>query len=119
MSDNSNTENSMEDPSSQSSFSLMILPTSFEQYIVKYGDISRNCVAASLDGNIWKIKVEIGDEITSPEQVVVILEAMKTEINIEAGEENVGLRVVQFGYGVKEGTTVKAGDPLVLFGVNT
>ena len=72
-------------------------------------------VVSSLDGVVWKLKVEIGDVIASPDQVVVVLEAMKTEINVEAGEENVGLKVVRLGHGVKEGATVKAGNPLVLF----
>ena len=72
-------------------------------------------VASSLDGNVWKINVEVGESISSADQVVMVLEAMKTEITVEAGEENVGLNVLGFGQGVREGASVKAGDPLVVF----
>ena len=70
-------------------------------------------IASSLDGNIWKVKVKIGEKISSADQVVMILEAMKTEINIEAGEEAIGLTVVGLARGVREGASVRAGDPLV------
>lgn len=39
---------------------------------------------------------------------------MKTEINVEAGEENVGRTVMGFGQGVVEGAAVNAGDVLVI-----
>ena len=71
--------------------------------------------SASLSGAVWKIKTNLDEVITSPDQVVVILEAMKTEINVTAGEENVGLKVVGFAKGVKEGAIVQAGDKLVFF----
>ena len=44
---------------------------------------------------------------------MIILEAMKTEINVPAGEENVGKVVRRLGKGVREGASVQAGDPLV------
>ena len=53
--------------------------------------------------------------VTAPDQVLLILEAMKTEINVLAGEENVGLKVSGFAKGIREGTTVQAGDKLVFF----
>ncbi len=70
-------------------------------------------VVASLSGSIWKFQVMLGDVIQAAEQVVVILEAMKTEVNIEAGEENVGLTVKWFA---QEGATVSPGDVRVVFG---
>ncbi|KAH9850513.1 urea carboxylase [Lenzites betulinus] len=79
------------------------------------GDESGACVASSLTAHIWKIKCAPGDVVNSAEQVLVILEAMKTEVNIEAGEEHVGRRVKGFGRGVREGGSVSAGDPLVYF----
>lgn len=51
----------------------------------------------------------------SAEEVLVVLEAMKTEIGVEAGEENVGRTVKAFGSGVRPGALVKAGDVLVVF----
>lgn len=74
-----------------------------------------NFVCASLSGSVWKITAGTGDTISSAEQVVVILEAMKTEIKISAGEENVGLKVVGLAQGIREGTAVKAGDKLLYF----
>ena len=64
---------------------------------------------------MWKIKCAIGDVVQSAEDVLIILEAMKTEVNVEAGEENVGRRVRGFGRDVREGTSVRAGDVLVFF----
>ena len=66
-------------------------------------------------GSIWKLKVKPGDKIEAAEDVVVILEAMKTEINVDAGEENVGLVVKGFGPGITEGKVVNPGDILVVF----
>ncbi|KAI5119239.1 hypothetical protein M0805_008790 [Coniferiporia weirii] len=74
-----------------------------------------NFVSASLAGTVWRIKAKIGDVIRSPDQVVVVLEAMKTEISIMAGDDNVGLKVWGFGKDVKEGKPVEAGDKLVFF----
>lgn len=72
--------------------------------------------SAYLSGTVWQIKVKLGDVIQTADQAVVILEAMKTEIAVAAGEENVGLKVSGFGKGLTEGKTVKAGDKLVFFG---
>lgn len=70
-------------------------------------------VCASLAGTVWKIKVAVGDIVKSADQVVVILEAMKTEIPVSAGEENIGLKVSGIVKG--EGATVEAGDKLIFF----
>ena len=53
--------------------------------------------------------------MTSAEQVLVILEAMKTEVNIEAGEEFVGRRIKGFGRDIREGGSVHAGEAMVYF----
>ncbi|KAL8684872.1 MAG: hypothetical protein Q9218_008094, partial [Villophora microphyllina] len=42
------------------------------------------------NANLWRLKVVEGEEIESAEQTVAILEAMKLEINVPAGEELVG-----------------------------
>lgn len=67
-----------------------------------------------MSGSVWKIVASVGSTINSAEDILVILEAMKMEIKIQAGEENVGGKVVGFGHGVKEGATVRAGDVLVV-----
>ncbi|KDQ58291.1 hypothetical protein JAAARDRAFT_193705 [Jaapia argillacea MUCL 33604] len=77
-------------------------------------DGSGEAITSSLTASIWKIKCKLGDVIESGEHVVVILEAMKTEINIEAGEENVGKKIKGFGQGVREGALISAGDILVV-----
>ena len=74
-----------------------------------------SCTTSSLSAHIWKIKCAVGDVVESEDDVLVILEAMKTEVNVTAGEENVGRRVVGFGQGVREGSIVQAGAPLVYF----
>lgn len=71
-------------------------------------------IESSLFASVWKINCSPGDLIQSAEEVVVILEAMKTEINIKAGELNVGRKVKSFGKGVKEGVLVRPGDVLVV-----
>ncbi|PIL26818.1 hypothetical protein GSI_11079 [Ganoderma sinense ZZ0214-1] len=73
------------------------------------------CTTSSLTAHIWKIRCAVGDVIKSDGEILVILEAMKTEVNVTAGEENVGRRVVGFGQGVREGSVVQAGAPLVYF----
>ncbi|KAI0721773.1 urea carboxylase [Fomitopsis betulina] len=71
-------------------------------------------VVSSLTASVWKIKCKLGDVIKSGEDVLMILEAMKTEVNVEAGEENIGRTVIGFGKGVKEGAAVGSGDVLVV-----
>lgn len=70
-------------------------------------------IPSSMSASVWKIKCELGKTIESADELVVILEAMKTEINIPAGEENVGRVVKGLGKGIREGASVQAGDPLV------
>ncbi|KAH7919924.1 hypothetical protein BV22DRAFT_1022136 [Leucogyrophana mollusca] len=70
-------------------------------------------ITSSMSASIWKIKCRPGDIIQGADDVMIILEAMKTEINVPAGEDNVGRIVKGFGRGVKEGASVEAGDVLV------
>lgn len=86
-----------------------------QRFSTASGDESGDHVASSLSAHVWKIKCAVGDVIQSAEHVLVILEAMKTEVNIEAGEEFIGRTVKGFGRGAKEGGSVSAGEPLVYF----
>ncbi|KAG2148952.1 allophanate hydrolase subunit 2-domain-containing protein [Suillus clintonianus] len=72
-------------------------------------------VASSISSSVWKIKCQPGDVIQSADEVLIILEAMKTEINILAGEENIGKVVKSLGKGIREGASVQAGDVLAWF----
>ncbi|KAG1748041.1 allophanate hydrolase subunit 2-domain-containing protein [Suillus lakei] len=72
-------------------------------------------VTSSISASVWKIKCQPGDIIQSADGVLVILEAMKTEINILAGEENVGKVVKSLGKGIRDGASVQAGDVLAWF----
>lgn len=72
-------------------------------------------LTSSLFATIWKINFKLGDVIPSDSTVVVILEAMKTEIPITAGEGNGGRKVVRLGRGIKEGASVVPGEVLVVF----
>jgi biotin carboxyl carrier protein len=67
-----------------------------------------------LFSTVWKIKCAPGDTIESGAQALIILEAMKTEIPVLAGEENVGKRVRGLGEHVAEGSAVRPGDILVV-----
>ncbi|KAL0571378.1 hypothetical protein V5O48_010583 [Marasmius crinis-equi] len=75
-------------------------------------------VASPLSASIWKIKAKLGDVIQSASDVLMVLEAMKTEIPVKAGGKNVGKKIVAFGSGegegIREGGTVRAGEALVL-----
>jgi biotin carboxyl carrier protein len=73
-------------------------------------------ITASLFGNVWKILCRPGDIITSGDTTLVILEAMKTEIAVKAGEANIGKNVLGLGRGVREGSNVCPGDVLVVLG---
>lgn len=66
-----------------------------------------------MPASVWKIKCQPGEVIQSADDVLVILEAMKTEINVPAGEENIGKVVRGLGRGIMEGASVQAGDVLV------
>ena len=55
-----------------------------------------------------------GDIIAFASDVLLILEAMKTEIPVTAGEENIGRTVCRLEKDVKKGATVRPGDVLVV-----
>jgi len=69
-------------------------------------------ITASLFASVWKVKGQAGDVIQSDDDVLIILEAMKTEIPICAGEENVGKTIKHIA--VKEGAVVQPGDVVAI-----
>ncbi|PPQ75558.1 hypothetical protein CVT26_012381 [Gymnopilus dilepis] len=71
-------------------------------------------ISASLYSTVWKIKCKPGDTVLSDSQDLIILEAMKTEIPVVAGEGNAGRTVLRLGPGVMEGKTVRPGDALIV-----
>ena len=106
--------------SSQSVFPGKLPPSPISLYtstppIGPDAEASGDYVASSLTANVWKITCAPGDVIKSADHVLLVLEAMKTEISIEAGEEYVGRTVKGFGRGVREGAAVQAGQVLVSF----
>lgn len=64
-------------------------------------------INAPITGTVWKILVSAGDSVTEG-QTVVILESMKMEMPVEAGE---GGKVAEIP--VVEGQAVEEGDVLV------
>lgn len=70
-------------------------------------------ISSSMAASVWKVKCQPGEVIKSADDVLIILEAMKTEINVRAGEENIGKVVKGLGKGVREGISVQGGDVLV------
>ena len=71
-------------------------------------------VKSSIMASIAKVQCRPGDVIESSDQVLVVMEALKTEILITAGEEHVGRRVKTLGEGVREKAMVAAGEVLVV-----
>ncbi|GAV99033.1 urea carboxylase [Lentinula edodes] len=67
---------------------------------------------APLSAMIWKILVQSGTTIQHEDEILVILEAMKTQIPVKAGRQHVGRIIKAFGKGVQEGEQVNAGDNL-------
>jgi acetyl-CoA carboxylase biotin carboxyl carrier protein len=65
-------------------------------------------VISPLSGNVWKIPVQVGDQVAAGD-TVVILESMKMEIPIEAEEAG---RVAQVA--CEEGGSVTEGAVLVV-----
>lgn len=66
-------------------------------------------ITANMAGNVWKILVNVGDEV-EVEQEVIILESMKMEIPIES-EGNGKINEIK----IKEGDFVNEGDVLITF----
>ena len=62
--------------------------------------------------SVWKVKGRTGDVIQSDDTVLIILEAMKTEIPIHAGADNVGKTIKHIA--VKEGALVRPGDVVAI-----
>jgi acetyl-CoA carboxylase biotin carboxyl carrier protein len=67
-----------------------------------------NEIYASMAGNVWKVLVNVGDQVEE-DQDVVILESMKMEIPI-AAEFDGTVKEVK----VKEGDFVNEGDVIVI-----
>jgi acetyl-CoA carboxylase biotin carboxyl carrier protein len=64
-------------------------------------------VCAHITGTVWKIEVQLGDDVAE-EQTVVILESMKMEMPIEAPRAG---KVASIA--VQEGQAVDEGDVLL------
>jgi len=67
-------------------------------------------VEAHITGTVWKIEVEVGDEVSEGD-TVVILESMKMEMPVEAEDDG---KVAEIK--CEEGQSVSEGDVLVVLG---
>ncbi|HUA72512.1 MAG TPA: biotin/lipoyl-binding carrier protein [Solirubrobacteraceae bacterium] len=65
-------------------------------------------VEAHITGTVWKIEVEIGDNVQEGD-TVVILESMKMEMPVEAEDSGVVKEIL-----CEEGQSVSEGDALVV-----
>jgi acetyl-CoA carboxylase biotin carboxyl carrier protein len=65
-------------------------------------------IEAHITGNVWKIEVEVGDQVEEGD-TVVILESMKMEIPVEA-EDDGTVKEIR----CEEGQAVSEGDVLVV-----
>lgn len=64
-------------------------------------------VTAIMAGSVWKINVNIGDEVKEGQEVI-ILESMKMEIPISAETEGIVKKI-----NVAEGDFINEGDPII------
>ncbi len=69
-----------------------------------------SAVAAPVQGTVWRLLVEAGDQVASGD-VVAVVEAMKTEVSVSAPVAG-RVRAVRCG----EGALVRAGQTLVVLG---
>jgi acetyl-CoA carboxylase biotin carboxyl carrier protein len=65
-------------------------------------------IPAHITGNVWKIEVKVGDQVSDGD-TVVILESMKMEIPVEAEDDGVVKEIR-----CEEGQSVSEGDVLVV-----
>ena len=65
-------------------------------------------IEAHITGTVWKIEVEVGDEVSEGD-TVVILESMKMEMPVEAEDEGTVKSI-----SVAEGQAVSEGDTLIV-----
>ncbi|WP_425405156.1 urea carboxylase [Hwanghaeella sp.] len=65
-------------------------------------------IEAPMNGSVWKVSVEIGDRISAGDKVAV-LEAMKTEIAVDATQDGHITDIL-----CKPGQIVRPGDPLLV-----
>ncbi len=65
-------------------------------------------IEAHITGTVWKIEVEVGDEVTEGD-TVAILESMKMEMPVEAEDEGTVKEIL-----CEEGQAVNEGDTLVV-----
>jgi acetyl-CoA carboxylase biotin carboxyl carrier protein len=67
-------------------------------------------VEAHITGTVWKVEVEVGDEVDEGD-TVVILESMKMEMPVEAEDSGTVKQI-----NCAEGQSVQEGDVLVVLG---
>ncbi len=65
-------------------------------------------VEAHITGTVWKIEVEVGDEVSDGD-TVVILESMKMEMPVEVEDDGKVAKI-----NCEEGQSVQEGDVLVV-----
>jgi acetyl-CoA carboxylase biotin carboxyl carrier protein len=65
-------------------------------------------IEAHITGNVWKIEVAVGEEVSDGD-TVVILESMKMEIPVETEDDGTVKEVL-----CEEGQAVSEGDVLVV-----
>ena len=65
-------------------------------------------IEAHITGTVWKIEVEVGDEVAEGD-TVAILESMKMEMPVEAEDEGTVKSIA-----VSEGQAVSEGDTLIV-----
>jgi biotin carboxyl carrier protein len=65
-------------------------------------------IVAPLTGNIWRILVEVGEEVEAGD-TLIILESMKMEINVDTVFDGTVVKILK-----EEGDLVQGDEPLII-----
>ena len=65
-------------------------------------------IVAPLTGNIWRILVEVGEEVEAGD-TLIILESMKMEINVDTVFDGTIVKILK-----EEGDLVQGDEPLII-----
>ena len=74
--------------------------------------MAREEVRAHITGTVWKIEVEVGDEVEEDDDLI-ILESMKMEMPVVAPEDGTVLEIL-----VEEGQAVEEDQVLIVLDVD-
>ncbi|KAF5349974.1 hypothetical protein D9756_009200 [Leucocoprinus leucothites] len=85
-----------------------------QDYSARAGDPNLTTINATLFASVGKICCMVGQTIVSTQEPLLVLSAMKSEVEVKPHPEHVGKIVKAFGRGIQIGALVKPGDSLIV-----